>query len=169
MWGMIRRASSRILALDPTEQTRRHPMSQQNTMLVRRAIDEVWNRGNYDTLDDFVAADIVIHAATPGAEIHGPEGIRQFYGMLRTAFPDLHFTIEDQVAAGDRVVTRWRATGTHDGEFQGIPATGKTVRITGIDIDRLAGGKVVECWPQVDELGLMQQLGALPAAEPVAR
>lgn len=144
-------------------------MSHDNTMLVRRAIEEVWNGGNYDNLSDFVADDIVIHASPPGEEIHGREGIMQFYGALRAAFPDLHFTIEDQIADGDRVVTRWTASGTHNGEFQGIPPTGRTVRITGIDIDRFAGGKVVECWPEANELGLLQQLGVLPAPELVAR
>lgn len=144
-------------------------MSHQNRMQVRRAIEEIWNRGNYAVLDEFVARDLVVHASTPGAEIHGAEGAMQFYVALRAAFPDLHFTIEDQIAEGDRVVTRWSATGTHDGEFQGIPPTGKQVTLTGIDIDRLANGKVVECWPQVDELGLLQQLGVIPAPEPVAR
>jgi steroid delta-isomerase-like uncharacterized protein len=139
-------------------------MAQDNTVLVRRAIDEVWNRGNYANLDAFVAPDIVIHAGTPGTEIHGLEGIKQFYGMLRDAFPDIHFTVEDQIAAGDRVVTRWTATGTHGGEFQGIPPTGKAITLTGIDIDRFANGKVIECWPQADELGLLRQLGAVPAA-----
>jgi predicted ester cyclase len=105
----------------------------------------------------------------PGEEIHGRQGIKQFYGMLRAAFPDLHFTIEDQIAAGDRVVTRWTANGTHNGEFQGISPTGKQITIAGIDIDRLANGKVVECWPVADELGLLRQLGAIPAPELVAR
>ena len=143
-------------------------MSQYNTMLVRRAIEEIWNRGDYTVLDEFVADDIVIHVSPPGEEIHGSEGIKQFYAALRAAFTDLHFTIEDQVAEGDRVVTRWRATGTHDGEFQGIPPTGYSVRITGIDIDRFAGGKVVECWPEANELGLLQQLGVLPSPELIA-
>ena len=144
-------------------------MSQQNTMLVRRGVEEVWNRGNYAVVDDLVASDFVIHAATPADEIHGPEGAKQYVAMLRAAFPDLHFTIEDQIAEGDRVVTRWTARGTHDGEFQGIPPTGKQFTMMGIDIDRIANGKLVECWPMMDELGLLQQLGALPAAEPVAR
>jgi steroid delta-isomerase-like uncharacterized protein len=144
-------------------------VSQQNTTMVRRAIDEIWNRGNYALLREIAADDIVIHASPPGEDIQGHEGIVQFYGALRAAFPDLHFTIEDQIAAGDRVVTRWTASGTHAGEFQGIPPTGKAVRITGIDIDRIVDGKVVECWPEANELGLLQQLGALPAPEMVAR
>jgi steroid delta-isomerase-like uncharacterized protein len=136
-----------------------------NANLVRRAIDEVWNRGDYSGLDEFVARDLVVHAATPGQELHGQEGIKRFYTMLRTAFPDIHFAIEDQVAADDRVVTRWSAHATHRGAFNGIPPTGNRITLTGIDIDRLAGGKVVECWPQVDELSLLRQLGAIPLPE----
>ncbi len=142
-------------------------MSAQNKRLVRRAIEEVWNRGNYARLDELVASDIVIHGATPADDIHGPEGIKQFYDSLRQAFPDLHFTVEDQIAESDRVVTRWTARGTHKGVFQGIPATGKAVALTGIDIDRFASGKVVECWASVDQLGLLQQLGVVPTPERV--
>ncbi len=137
-------------------------MSHQNTMLVRRAIDEIWNGGNYAILDELLANNIVIHAATPAAATHGPEGIVGFYTGLRSAFPDVHFTIEDQIADDDRVVTRWTAHATHTGEFQGIPPTGKRVVMTGIDIDRIAHGKVAECWPVVDELGLLNQLAAIP-------
>jgi steroid delta-isomerase-like uncharacterized protein len=137
-------------------------MSERNKAMVRRAIEQVWNRADYDSLDELVASDIVIHSTTPGDDIHGPEGIRQFYGALRAAFPDLHFTVEDQVAAGDRVVTRWTASATHSGAFQGLPPTGRQIRLAGIDIDRFANDKVVECWPVMDELGLLHQLGALP-------
>ncbi len=137
-------------------------MSERNKALVLRAIEQVWNRGDYDNLGELVASDIVIHSATPGGDIHGPEGIRQFYGALRAAFPDLRFTVEDQVAAGDRVVTRWTASGAHTGMFQGIPPTGKQVCLAGIDIDRFVNDKVVECWPIADELGLLQQLGVVP-------
>ena len=79
---------------------------------------------------------------------------------LRAGFPDLTITVEDQVAEGDMVVTRWIARGTHRGAFQGVPATGRDVVMAGTDIDRIVGGKVAECWAQVDELGLMRQLGA---------
>jgi steroid delta-isomerase-like uncharacterized protein len=138
-------------------------MSEQNKAIVRRAVEEIWNGRNFAILAEVAASDIIIHATMPESEIHGPEGIKQFYGALHNAFPDLHFTIEDQIAEGDRVVTRWSARGTHTGEFQGIPPTGTHFRLTGIDIDRIANGKVVECWPNADELGLLQQLGALPA------
>lgn len=144
-------------------------MSQQNVKQVRRAIEEIWNRGNYALLDEFVTRDIVIHGSTPDQDIHGADGIEAFYAMLRGAFPNLHFEIEDQVAAGDRVVTRWLAHGTHQGEFAGIPPTGRRIVMSGIDIDRFVGGKVVECWPQADQLSVLQQLGALRSPEPVAR
>jgi steroid delta-isomerase-like uncharacterized protein len=137
-------------------------MTERNKILVRRAVKEVWNRGNFAIVNELVASDIVVHASTPGDDIHGPEGITQFYTTLRVAFPDIHFTIEDQIAGGDRVVTRWTADATHTGEYQGIPPSGKQFRLMGIDIDRLANGKVVECWPIADELGLLQQLGAVP-------
>ena len=130
-----------------------------------RAVEDVWNGGDFATVDALVTRDVLIHASLPGNDIYGPEGIRQFYGALREAFPDIHFTIEDQVAEGDRVVTRWTARATHKGAFQGIPPTGKQINLAGIDIDRIVNGKVVECWPVADELGLLQQLGALPASE----
>jgi steroid delta-isomerase-like uncharacterized protein len=137
-------------------------MSELNSVLVERAIAEVWNKGNYAILNELVASDVVIHSSTPGEEIHGPEGIKQFYSELRAAFPDIHFTVEDQITQRDRVVTHWSARATHKGEFQGIAPTGKQVNLSGIDIDRLVNGKVVECWPIVDELNLLQQLGVLP-------
>lgn len=138
-------------------------MSEQNKMLMRRAIQEVWNGGNYDLLEELVANDFVIHA--PQAEIHGPEGTRQYLKMLREAFPNIHFIIEDQFADGDKVLTRWTARGTHRGEFQGIPPTNKQVTITGTDIDRFTDGRVVECWTITNDLSLLQQLGIVPGPE----
>jgi steroid delta-isomerase-like uncharacterized protein len=151
------------------EVERRVLMSQDNKMLVRRAVEEVWNQGNYDALREFVSSDIVIHLPAGSNEIHGPEGIQQFFEATRAGFPDLHFTIEDQLAEGDRVATRWSARATHTGEFEGMPPTGKQVTLSGTDIDRIANGKVVECWSYSDDLGLMQQLGAIPTPEMVGR
>ncbi|HEX5502377.1 MAG TPA: ester cyclase [Thermomicrobiales bacterium] len=138
-------------------------MSQRNKALVRRAVEEVYNQGQLAVVDELVAGDFVIHSSS--ADIRGPEGTKQYVAALRAAFPDLHITIEDQFAEGDRVATRWTARGTHTGAFEGLPPTGKQVRVTAIDIDRIADGKVVECWTNMDELGLLQQLGALPAPE----
>jgi len=142
-------------------------MSQQNKMLMRRGIEEMWSRGNDPVVDELIASDFVGHS--PPDQIHGPAGVKHYFATLRTAFPDIHFTIEDQIAEGDRVVTRWTARATHTGEYQGIPPTGKQSVVTGITIDRVAGGKVVEGWTNFDLLGLLQQLGVLPAPEQVAR
>ena len=142
-------------------------MTGSNTDIVRRAIDEVYNQGKLDVVDDLVSPDFVFHATS--GDMHGPAGIKEYVATLRTAFPDLRITIEDQVAEGDRVVTRWSASGTHLGTFQGIPPTGKTATITGVDIDRLAGGRAVECWSNSDELGLLQQLGVVPVPDWVRR
>ena len=138
-------------------------MSEHNKTLMRRAVEEVWNQGNVDILDELVASDFIIHA--PQAEIHGREGAKQYLAMLRGGFPDIHFTIEDQFADGGRVMTRWTARGTHKGAFQRIPPTDKQVRLAGTDIDRIANGKVVECWTSTDDLGLLQQLGVVAGPE----
>lgn len=136
-------------------------MSEQNKMLIRRAIEEVWNQGNFAVVDELVADDYLGHSSIPAEETHGREGYKQFYTTLRQAFPDLWFTIEDQISEGDRVVSRWTAHGTHKGELQGLPPTGKQAAITGITIERVANGKVVECWTNADDLGLMRQLGVI--------
>ena len=138
-------------------------MSEQNKALMRRAIEEVWNRENFAILKEIVASDFVIHASTPEAEIHGAEGAKQFITMLHNAIPDIHFVIADQVAEGDRVVTRWVAHGTHLGDLMGMPPSGKQVSITATDIDRIANGKVVECWTTLDGAAMMQQMGLVPA------
>jgi steroid delta-isomerase-like uncharacterized protein len=136
-------------------------MSEQNKAQIRRVIEEVYNRGDLGLVDELAASDLVIHASSQ--EIHGREGAKQYVAALRAGFPDLHFTVQDQIAEGDKVVTRWTARGTHRGEFQNVPATGREIRLVGADIDRVIGGKVVECWAHVDELGLMRQLGAIEA------
>jgi steroid delta-isomerase-like uncharacterized protein len=136
-------------------------MSEQNKAHIRRVIEEVYNRGDLSVVDEVAASDLIIHAASQ--EIRGRDGAKQYVAALRTGFPDLRFTVEGQVAEGNMVVTRWSARGTHAGEFQGIPATGREIRLAGIDIDRIVGGRVVECWAHVDEFGLMRQLGVIAA------
>jgi steroid delta-isomerase-like uncharacterized protein len=136
-------------------------MSEQNIMLMHRAVREVWNGEYFAAIDELISGDIVLHLSKPGEEIHGLEGVRQFYATLHAAFPDIHFTIEDQIADREKVVTRWACRGTHKGEFQGISPTGKQINITGIDVDRIANSKVVECWPVMDELSMLQQLGVV--------
>ena len=134
---------------------------EENKALVRRVIEEVWNQGKLDVAEEIFATDYIFHAPLPG-EVRGPEGPKQRVSMYRTAIPNLQLTIEDQIAEGDKVVTRWTSTGTHKGELMGIPPTDVEVTVTGIVISRIAGGKIVEDWWNWDTLGMLQQLGAVP-------
>ena len=136
-------------------------IEERNKNLIRSASEEIYNKGNYSHIDEFVSSDFVIHSLNPKKEIHGPEGAKNFATSLRTAFPDMQYTIVDQFAEGDKVVTRFIAEGTHKGNFEGIPPTGKSFKVSGIDIDYFKDGKVTECWSNFDELSLLQQLGVL--------
>ena len=136
-------------------------MSEENKALARRYVEEAINKGNLAVIDELTAADYVEHSPFPG-QAPGIEGEKQLISMLRAAFPDLHSTIEDLIAEGDKVVLRATARGTHKGEFMGIPPTGKQVTVTEIHIIRFVGGKGVEHWGEVDMMGMMQQLGVAP-------
>ena len=137
-------------------------MSAENKAILRRFFEDLFNTGNLAVADEIVATDYLNHNAAPG-ETPGREGLKQFVAAVRTAFPDLHFTVEDQIAEGDKVVTRFTGRGTHRGEFMGIPPTGKAFAISGIGLYRLADGKIVEDRVQEDTLGMLQQLGAIPS------
>src|SRR5215218_8263598 len=138
-------------------------MSEENKALTRPSW-EIVAEGSLDTLEDALkevyADEIVLHE--PGEDVRGIEGLKQFVSMIRSALPDLRITLEDDIAEGDKVVSRWRAQGTHQGELMGIAPTGNQVRITGITIHRVSGGKIVESWSNYDALGMMQQIGAIP-------
>lgn len=136
-------------------------LTEQNKKLIRTAIEEVWNKRNFSVLDEIVSGGFVVRSLNPDNEVRGQEGIRQFYTALRNAFPDIKFTVKDQIAEGDKVVTQWVAEGTHQGSYNGIPPTGKHFKVSAIDIDYIRNGKVTECWTNMDELGLLQQLGIL--------
>jgi steroid delta-isomerase-like uncharacterized protein len=138
-------------------------MSAENKALSRRLVEEAFNAGRLDVIDEVVASDFVGHDPSLPEELRGPAGVRELIAGYRAAFPDIRITIEDQVAEGDLVVTRWSATGTHQGELLGMPATGKQATVTGVTIDRIVDGRIVESWDNWDTLGLMQQLGAVPA------
>ena len=133
-----------------------------NRAVTQRFYEEVWNKGDLDAVDDLMTSDFVDHAAPPGFP-SGPEGAKQVFSMYRTAFPDFRLSVEDLVAEDDKVVARWVTHGTHQGELMGIPPTGKPVTVAGIDVFRLAGGKIAEHWAEFDMLGMMQQLGVIPA------
>ena len=136
--------------------------TEENKALVRRILDEVWGQGHLHLLDEHLAPNFVDHGIRPPVP-PGPEGYKQFVTLYRNAFPDWHAAVEDQIAEGDKVVTRWHGRGTHQGDFLGIPATGKQVAVTGITINRIADGKGQEGWTELDALGIMQQLGVVPA------
>lgn len=138
-------------------------MSAENKALARRLVEEAYNGGRLDVTDELVAGDFVGHDPSLPEEVRGPAGVKELIAGYRAAFPDIHVTIEDQIADGDRVVTRWSVKGTHQGELMGMPATGKQATVTGITIDRIVDGRIAESWDNWDTLGLMQQLGAVPA------
>lgn len=137
-------------------------MSDENKAVARRVQEEAFNQGNLAIIDELVSADYVDHDLPPGFPA-GREGFKQMVAMYRAAFPDVQMTIEDVVAEGDKVVIRWAAKGTHKGELMGIPPTNKQVTVTGVDINRLAGGKLAEHWGNFDQMGMMQQLGVIPS------
>jgi len=133
--------------------------TEENKAMDRRFFEEVWNRGNLAVVDELMSSDFKSHDPTIAA---GSAGFKHFVSLFRAAFPDVHITIEDQLAEGDKVVTRWTARGTHKGDLMGIAPTGKQVTVTGINIGRVEGGKFVEGWFNIDDLGLLQQLGVVP-------
>ena len=137
--------------------------TEQNKALIGRFIEEIFNRGNMSVVEALFAPDFVEHEQLPPGIPNNREGVKVLTSMLRNAFPDFKATIDDIVAEGDKVVIRMTWSGTQKGEFMGIPATGKRVSFGVIDIIRIADGKFVEHWGQMDSMGMMQQLGAIPA------
>jgi steroid delta-isomerase-like uncharacterized protein len=140
--------------------------SETNKTLSRRFFEEVFGQGKLAVADEIIAKDHVNNGpGNPPGLPAGLEGTKQFVNVYRKAFPDVHFTIDEQVAEEDKVVTRWTAQGTHKGELLGIPMTGRSSTVTGIVVDRIANGKIAESWGLFDQFGMMQQLGVIPMPE----
>jgi steroid delta-isomerase-like uncharacterized protein len=137
--------------------------NEQNEQIARRGF-EAFNTGDLSIVDEVTADNAVNHDPAQPEEAQGPEGFKQVVQLYRGAFPDLTFTIEECFSDGDLVCTRWSTTATHDGDLMGIPATGNAITGTGITIDKIQDGKVVESWNQWDNLGLMQQIGVAETA-----
>ena len=137
-------------------------MSEENKAITRRFIEEIWAKGDLGLVNEIVATTYVRNDPAGPEPAFGHEGLKETVTMYRTAFPDLNFTIEDQVAEGDRVMTRWTGGGTHQGDLGEIAPTGKKTEVTGIHIARIVGGKIEEEWNNWDTIGLMQQLGVIP-------
>lgn len=138
--------------------------TESNKAFIRRLIDEEWNKGNLDAVDQYVASNFVHHDST-NPDIINRETYKQWITATRTAFPDFQVIIDDEIAEGDQVVTRWTARGTHQGELVTpagtIPPTGQQVSLPGVTISRYKNGQVVEDWHIGDSLGMMFQLGIM--------
>jgi len=139
--------------------------AEENKAIVRRSFEDLLNQGDRNVADEVYAPDFLGHDPAMPEEMRGPEDAKQFVSFYRSAFPDIHVTIEDQVAEGDRVVTRFTTRGTHQGELMGIPPSGKRVEMSGMTMNRVSGGKIAEEWDNYDALGMMQQIGAIPEQE----
>jgi len=141
-------------------------MSQANKALVHRWFEEVWNKGRESAIDELLAPSGIAHGIGQGeATLHGPSEFKLFVRNLRASLPDVHITIEDIVAEGDKVTVRVLLEGTHQGEGLGVSPTGRRVRVAGIILVRVANGQIVEGWNSWDQLGLLRQIGALPSLE----
>ena len=137
--------------------------AENNKTLVRRYFEDAWNKHNPAVVDEIYAADFIDRSPDIPGIPHTREGLKQFMGVYLRAFPDANITVEDQLVDRDRVVTRWTGRGTQTGEFMEMPPSGKKVAVPGVQIDRFSGGKIVEEWTLFDQLGMLQQLGAVPA------
>jgi steroid delta-isomerase-like uncharacterized protein len=138
-------------------------MSATNKAIVRRLYEEVWNLRKLELINEIVSPSHALHAPTLLGSSVGPEAYkRQFLSMLE-GYPDLQWTVEDLIAEGDKVVACWTMSGTHKGEYMGVPATNKKVSFDGITIHHFSGGKIMDSYSNWDALGMMQQLGVVPA------
>lgn len=139
---------------------RKIPPLQDNSTVVRRFVEETINQGQIDSAGQFVWEDVVEQVPLPG-QGPGLEGLKDILRVLRTGFPDMHWAVEEQIAEGDKVLTRFEWTGTHQGEFLGVPATGRPVKVWGMVLDRLLEGRIKDTRILMDTLGLMMQLGVI--------
>lgn len=139
-------------------------MSEHSKSLLRRFYDEV-SAGNLDVIDELVADDVIEHEKFPGLEPN-KEGVKQFFALFRSAFPDLRMESHEILAEGDLACARITITGTHEGEFMGMPASGKRIEVEAIDMLRIRNGQATEHWGVTDSMTMMQQLGAIPEQAP---
>jgi len=137
--------------------------TEENKALARREIEEIFNaKGNLDAAaEEIYAPNYISHQPAGDEDLRGLQAIKQFAAGLRRAFPDLQMTIEEQIAEGDKVVSRLTSRGTHRGELWGIAATGREAEVSSVSTNRMEGGKIVEHWTCADRLGMMQQLGVI--------
>lgn len=134
----------------------------QNVSYIRHGIEHLFNRGDLTVADERFADDIVLHSPASREPIRGRAAVVEFVIRLRVAFPDLHVRVDDVIAQGDRVVTRCTTTGTHQGDYFGVPPTGQRVNVTEVQIFRIADTRIQELWLVFNVLGVLQQLGMVP-------
>ena len=138
-------------------------MSTEENKAIARRFGEVWNRGGLDIIDQLADPDLLVSFPLLPEDIHGPEAYKQFLAQFYAAFPDVQAWVEEMIAEGEKVVARWTIRGTHRGDLPGLPTTGKRAQWSGISIYRIVNGKVIEEKGEEDALGMLQQLGVLPA------
>lgn len=139
--------------------------TEENKALLRRAWDELYGHGRLDSIEEFVLDDVIAHE--PDGDVRGVEELKQYLATYLAAFPDTSVTVEDVIAEGDKVVSRYKVRGTHQGTTDEYgPPTGKQVVIDGITVYHFKGGKLAEMWDRYDNLAVMQQLGLMPEAKP---
>jgi steroid delta-isomerase-like uncharacterized protein len=136
--------------------------AEENKVIARRWAEEVWSKGHFGLIEELVAPEYVAHDPANPEEVRSPEGLRRYIEAFRSAFPNMQLSVEDQVAEGEKVLTRWTARGTHRGDFFDIAPSGKRLEMVGMSMDHFSGGRFVESWENYDALGMMQQIGAVP-------
>jgi steroid delta-isomerase-like uncharacterized protein len=139
--------------------------TEENKKISWRLQEEVFGQGKLESVDELLAPDYVSHAPGEPELSRGPEDIKEVVRGYHSAFPDINFAVEKQVAEGDMVVTRWIARGTHRGEFMGFPPSGRRIAVSGMSMDRISGGRIVENWNNWEALEMMRQIGAIPDSE----
>ncbi len=146
-----------------SETLQEHLMStEQNKVIVRRWIEEGWNGHNLAVVDELYAPDFVQHDPTSPGDVTSAAAIKQYVGAFIAGMPDLHFTIDELIAEGDKVVWRFVGTGTQTGMLMGLPPSGVRAAVDGLVVFRLANGRIAEAWVNFNALGLLQALGAIP-------
>ena len=138
-------------------------MSADNRANIRRLYDEVWNKRKLEVLSELVSPSHALHGPSFSGSAIGPEAYKLRVSAFYVGFPDLHWTIEDTVAEKEKVVVCWTFSGTHKGDYMGVPATNKKVSVDGMTIHHMANGRIMDSYSTWDALGLLQQLGAVPA------
>ncbi len=137
-------------------------MSTENRYIVRRLYEEVWNKRKLGVVDELISPSHALHGPNVSGSQIGPDAYKQQVARFTTAFPDLHFAIEDIVSEKDNLVVSWMISGTHKGEYEGMPPTNKKISVEGITINQIANGKILDSYVSWDALGLMRQLGHTP-------